>query len=103
MVEAYESAVEELKREKETLLAAAALLELGTVHFHQQESRSGNLLLCLVPVVVLWCVALHTTGPRGRRGAACSLTPERELLSVFITQSLATVEGWCQCSTIIPM
>ena len=39
LVEAYVSAVEELKRDKETLLAAAALLELGAVQFHQQDTR----------------------------------------------------------------
>ena len=39
VVGAYKSAVEELKRDKETLLAATALLELGTVQFHQQDSR----------------------------------------------------------------
>lgn len=49
VVEAYESAVEELKRDKETLPAAAALLELGAVQFHQQDTRWVPLVsqLCL--------------------------------------------------------
>ena len=113
MVEAYQSAVEELKRDKETLLAAAALLELGTVQFHQQDSRSGDLRLCPVLVVAVWCVALHCTGGSSvvcssshnrafptmqqdlskRGGGACSLTPERGLPSVFITKSLARLRG----------
>ena len=59
VVEAYESAVEELKRDKETLLAAAALLELGAVQFHQEDSRWVPLVQysCLHPtLLVVWRV-----------------------------------------------
>ena len=39
VVEAYELAVEGLKHDKETLLTAIALLELGSVQFHQQDTK----------------------------------------------------------------